>query len=173
MVKKGDEIVEETITKTVTRKKAAKKKPAKRKKTTKKKSKRPSVVVRKKKPKKKRKTTRKEKPVSQVERLLIENLVVLQKILANLTVKFDGMAEQIAKLLALFEISAKSFVEKQGTRITKEDKAFLEKLDNLIDQNKTIAKGLTLMEERLREKVAGPGPVRPRPPARTRPLPRP
>jgi len=35
------------------------------------------------------------------------------------------------------------------------DKEFLNKLNALLEQNKTIAKGLTLMEQKLRERVYG------------------
>ncbi|MEA3329304.1 MAG: hypothetical protein U9Q06_01015 [Nanoarchaeota archaeon] len=105
----------------------------------------------KKKPNEKKSTKRKtagSKAV--VEKLLLENFLTLQQVLANLTTEFKGLSAEISKLLTLFESSAKAVVEKQGTQIGKEDKAFLEKLDKLIDQNKIIAKGLTLMEERMR-----------------------
>ncbi|MEM3113104.1 MAG: hypothetical protein QXI33_01620 [Candidatus Pacearchaeota archaeon] len=89
------------------------------------------------------------KTSSNKDRLLIENLVSLQKVLLNLSVKLESLSEQTSKLLALFEISAKSFAEKQGG-ISKEDKEFVDKLNQLMEQNKILAKGLTLMEEKLR-----------------------
>jgi len=94
-----------------------------------------------------------------IEKALIENYVNLQKVLTNLAVKFDSLSDQISKLLQLFEISAKTFVEKQTPELggKKTDKEFLEKLDKLLDQNKIIAKGLTLMEEKLKERLYGPG----------------
>ena len=85
---------------------------------------------------------------SDMDKLLIENFVTLQRVLTNLSVKFDSLTDQISKLLSLFEISAKSFAEKQGTGITTEDREFLDKLDQLMEQNKLIAKGLTMMSER-------------------------
>lgn len=93
-----------------------------------------------------------------IQNMLIENFVNLQKVLTNLAVKFESLSDQISKLLQLFEISAKSFVEKQSPELgeKEKDKEFLEKLDKLLDQNKTIAKGLTLMEEKLRERIYGP-----------------
>src|SRR3989338_7262611 len=93
-----------------------------------------------------------------IERAMLENFVSLQKVLTNLAGKFDSLADQISKLLQLFEISAKTFVEKQTPEIggKKTDKDFLEKLDKLLDQNKIIAKGLTLMEEKLKERLYGP-----------------
>ncbi len=102
--------------------------------------------------------------------ILIENFVKLQKAMTNITVKFDNLSNQMSKLLQLFEISAKSFAEKLSTGVPdiEKDREFLDKLNKLLDQNKVIAKGLTLMEEKLRERVYG-GPSQ-RPP---RPAPRP
>ena len=54
-------------------------------------------------------------------------------------------------MLQLFEISAKSFVKKQEEG-GHEDKDLLHKLDTLLDQNKTIASGLTLMEEKIKHR---------------------
>ncbi len=85
------------------------------------------------------------------EDLLMQNFITLQKVLVNLSVKVDALTEQISKLLALFEISAKSFAQREGTSLDKGDKDFLEKLDQLIEQNKIIAKGITLIDEKNRE----------------------
>ena len=93
----------------------------------------------------------------ELEKTLIDNFVNLQRVLTNLAVKFDSLSDQISKLLQLFEISAKSFAEKTselnvgGSK--EKDKDFLNKIDTLLEQNKTIAKGLTLMEEKLRGRV--------------------
>jgi hypothetical protein len=95
---------------------------------------------------------------AELEQKLIDNFVNLQKVLTNLSVKFDNLSEQISKLLQLFEISAKSFAEKQEKgelnlgENKEKDEELVNKLDTLIDQNKTIAKGLTLMEGKLRER---------------------
>jgi len=92
----------------------------------------------------------------ELEKKLIDNFVNLQRVLTNLSIKFDSLSDQISKLLQLFEISAKNFAEKtsglsiEGGR--EKDKEFLDKIDTLLEQNKTIAKGITLMEERLRER---------------------
>jgi len=97
---------------------------------------------------------------AELDKTLIENFVNLQKVLTNLAVKFESLSDQISKLLQLFEISAKSFTEKHAGGDKEKDKEFLNKLDTLLDQNKTIAKGLTLMEEKLRERIYGSGPRR-------------
>jgi hypothetical protein len=90
----------------------------------------------------------------EIQLALIENFVNMQKVLTNLSIKFDVLSDNITRLLQLFEISAKSFIKKnEENGFTKEDKALVEKLDILLDQNKTIAKGLTLVEEKIRHKV--------------------
>jgi len=90
----------------------------------------------------------------EINELLIENFASLQKTMANLAVKFNSLSDNIAKLLNLFEMSARSFAEKPLPD-TQKDKEFLDKINTLLDQNKTIAKGLTLMEEKMRERVVG------------------
>src|SRR3989338_9627864 len=107
--------------------------------------------------------------------MLINNFVNLQKSLTDLTMKFDNLTEQMSKLLALFEVSAKSFAEKLSSGIPdiEKDKEFLDKLNTLVEQNKLIAKGLIVMEEKMRERLYGypPGrqPTRPSLPSRTLP----
>ena len=93
---------------------------------------------------------------AEIEKQLIDNFINLQRVLTNLSIKFDALSDNISKLLQLFEISAKSFVEKlpeteKGEKV--KDKEFLNKIDTLLEQNKTIAKGLTLMEEKLRQRI--------------------
>jgi len=95
---------------------------------------------------------------SELEKALINNFVNLQKVLTNLSIKFEGLSDNISKLLQLFEISAKSFAEKYPEKEDKQlnggDKQLLERLDSLLDQNKTIAKGIMLMEEKIRQNNA-------------------
>ena len=92
----------------------------------------------------------------ELQQALLENFVSLQRVLTNLSVKFDILSDNITRLLQLFEISAKSFIKKQEENGGKgEEKFMLEKLDTLLDQNKTIARGLTLMEEKVRHKMYG------------------
>lgn len=85
----------------------------------------------------------------QREELLIENFVGLQKVMINLSIKFEGLSENISRLLEVFELSAR---DQLGASPKTEDKELLKKIDNLIDQNKTIAKGLVLIEEKVRER---------------------
>lgn len=93
-----------------------------------------------------------------VDKVLIENFVNLQKVLTDLTSKFDHLSINIAKLLHLFELSAKSFSGGPGKSGLDED--FLKKLDALLDQNKVISKGIMLMEDRIRNRSASPASVR-------------
>lgn len=84
-----------------------------------------------------------------LEQRVIENLVTIQKIHTDLAEKFDKLAKEISQLLSLFELAARSFSSHTG-RVSDKDKEFLDKIDKLLEQNKTIAKGLTLMEEKIR-----------------------
>lgn len=90
-----------------------------------------------------------------VEDKLIENFIALQKVNTNLAEKFDKLATQISNLLILFETAARSFATSPTVQASEKDKEFLDKINRLLDQNKTIARGLTLMEERIRERVYG------------------
>ena len=99
--------------------------------------------------------SKKRKKKIEINEALIENFVSLQRVLTNLSLRFDTLSEQISKLLQLFEISAKSFTEKYGDKGIQKDKEFLDKLNSLGDQNKIIARGLTLMEQKLRDRIYG------------------
>ena len=105
----------------------------------------------------KRTSVKASKDIEKLNTILIENFVKLQKAITNLTVKFDSLSGEISSLLQLFEISAKSFAEKLATSTPdiEKDKEFLEKLDKIINQNKVIAKGLTLMEDKMKERLYG------------------
>jgi len=90
-----------------------------------------------------------------VEKKLIENMVELQKVHTDLAEKFDKLSKQLSVLLNLFEMAARSFATHPAVRASEKDKDFLDKVDKLLDQNKVIAKGLTLVEERTRERIYG------------------
>lgn len=128
-----------------------------------------------------KKTYRGSTTKTRTEQALIDNFISLQKVLTNLTIRFDILARNIEKLLQLFEISAKSFsgkysgVGEGGLKEQREvDKEFINKLDNLLDQNKAISKGILMMEERVRNRM-NPSIAReghePRFPAKTNSLP--
>ncbi|MFA5174273.1 MAG: hypothetical protein WC438_03770 [Candidatus Pacearchaeota archaeon] len=91
-----------------------------------------------------------------IEKALLNNFINLQKVLTNLAVRFDELSTNISKMLQLFEISAKSFSEKYEDKsegsINKSDNELLKKLDSLLDQNKTIARGIILMEDKIKQR---------------------
>lgn len=101
---------------------------------------------------------------------LLNNFVSLQRVLTNLTSKFDKLSSDISRLLNVYEEAAKVFAEKvQSGNIPNDEKDMLKKLDILLEQNKTVAKGLTLIEEKIRHKVYGENPERT---LETKPLPK-
>jgi hypothetical protein len=90
----------------------------------------------------------------EVQQALIDNFISMQKVMANLTVKFDELSNNMSKLLGLFEISAKTFAEKYSGEAAAPsnliDSTYIKKLDTLLDQNKIISQGILLIEEKLR-----------------------
>ena len=85
-----------------------------------------------------------------IDRALIENFIALQKVMVNLSAKFDNLSGQISKLLELFEISAKSLARKdfeETGRSSKDTERILEKLNNISQQAGLIGKGLALIHE--------------------------
>jgi len=106
-------------------------------------------------------SSKKKMSAKEREELLIENFVGLQKAMTNLSIKFEQLSGHILKLLEVFEEAAKN-ISGGGKE---NDKAMLDKIDSLLDQNKTIAKGLVLMEGKLRQRVEpqSGGMSRPRP----------
>ena len=94
-------------------------------------------------------------PKGSLEEQTISSLVELQKVHLNLAEKFNKLSTQIENLLALFELAARNFAKQPSMQNTEKDKEFLDKIDKLLDQNKLLAKGLSLMEEKMRERVYG------------------
>lgn len=110
--------------------------------------------------KKKKKTPRKKKisykkpePNKEIERVLVENFTSLQKVMTNLSEKFNTLSERIDKLLNLFEDSAKKLVEKD-VEVDKEKEMnvkVISKMEELLEQNKIIAKSITMFFEQSPE----------------------
>ncbi len=84
-----------------------------------------------------------------VDKMLIQNFISLQRVLTNLSLKLDNLANQTSKLLELFEISAKNLAKKDFAvdRDNRSSKEIMAKLDYLLSQNKILARGLTLLHE--------------------------
>lgn len=131
----------------------------------------------KKKKAKKRAPAKKKTVSSKVENALVENFISLQKVMVNLSVKFDNLTNQISKLLELFEISAKALAEKEFVtdKEKKDNKEVIDKMDEIIGQNKILARGLTLMHDRITEEggVPIPASMQPMPAMQRPPLPMP
>lgn len=107
------------------------------------------------------------------EKMLIENFVGLQHAMTNMSIKFGALSDNISKLLQIFEEAARNHMSNDSG----ENKEVLSKLNSLLNQNKTIAQGLILIEGKLRgrgeEPQRAPIPYRSEPPQTgSRPLPR-
>ena len=84
------------------------------------------------------------------EKILIENFIAMQKVMTHPALSFDNLSKRISRLLDLFEMSAKTLAEKdyEADKGTKSDRETNEKLGMLLDQNKTIAKGIAMLHEK-------------------------
>ena len=108
----------------------------------------------------KKSTTSEAKPKKpKIQEVLVQNIIELQKVHIDLLEKFDKVSNQLSTLLTLFEGAAKSYANNPGNKVAERDIELVEKIDRLLEQNKIIAKGLTLMEDRTRQKNYGPGTV--------------
>ena len=125
--------------KTSTKKPATKKKSTAKKKTTTRKKSLPRVSQ-----------TMSKKEAFEFEERIIDNFVSMQKVMTHLAENFDELSKQLSKLLNLFDQSAKALTEKEVNLELKggqKEDEIMEKLNSVLDQNKLIAKGLTLMHE--------------------------
>lgn len=86
-----------------------------------------------------------------IPKALIDNFVGLQKVQANLAEKIDALTKEISELLRLFESTAKTFAENPAVLTSERDKEFIDKINQLLEQDKIIAKGITYIEERMTE----------------------
>ena len=80
---------------------------------------------------------------------LTENNLILQKSNIELIGSIRALVVKIDRMLGMFEEASKHVME------VGEDKRIIEladKLEELLEQNKTIAKGLVLLEKYVREK---------------------
>ena len=114
--------------------------PARRKrKTTKKKTTKKKTT--------KKKTTTKKAPA--IPKQLIENFVSLQKVQADLAEKLNNLAGQVTELLDIFKATATTFSEKPATLTCERDNEFMKKINQLLEQDKIIARGVTHIDERM------------------------
>ncbi len=99
-------------------------------------------------------------------KLLIENNAMMQKKITELTGSVDGLTKKVSALVKLIEKASEEFAgtgeegvvgeraEKVAERKMSKDE-LLDKLESLLRQNKTIARGLILLEKYVKEKVSG------------------
>jgi len=86
---------------------------------------------------------------TKVEKALVDNFIALQKVMVNLSSKFDNLSTQISKLLELFEISAKALAQKEveSGEESGDTREIMGRLDSLHEKTGLIGKGLALMHE--------------------------
>ena len=80
---------------------------------------------------------------------LVENTILLQKKDAELMTSTKKLVDKIDKMLHVFDEASKHVME------VSEDKRIAEltdKLDDLLNQNKNIAKGLIMLEQYVRKR---------------------
>ncbi len=117
-------------------------------------SKKRSVTKKKKSTRKKISGTKTSAKNIALEKALMENTLALQKITTNLAIKFDALSKQISKLLELFETSAQTLAEKEikNQETPQESKKLDEQMEKLFEQNKIIARSLSLLHESQQNK---------------------
>jgi len=83
-----------------------------------------------------------------VEKALTDNFIAIQRVMVNLSSKFETLSSQISKLLELFEISAKALARKDFDKEeNKGMKDISDKLDEIAQKTGLIGRGITLMHE--------------------------
>lgn len=81
------------------------------------------------------------------QKILTENFISLQSVMAGLSSKLNDLTEKVSKLLDLFEESAKTLAEKGGVSELGQNKEVSDKLNKLMDQNRVMAQGIALLHE--------------------------
>jgi len=104
----------------------------------------------------------------QLDKAMMQNTISLQRVLTEVSTKLTGLTEKIEDLLEVFEDSAQAIVDKgfedlSPKQNTEESKKILSKLDNLTEQNKLIARGLTIVSEKPQQSSMPVAPYKPKP----------
>ncbi|MEM4152790.1 MAG: hypothetical protein QXK80_01580 [Candidatus Pacearchaeota archaeon] len=95
------------------------------------------------------------KEAKKTTELLLENTIALQKTLTNLAAELKALNKKVSDILSIFEEASLAFKEakEKGEAVSGTiPQELINKIDSLIEQNKTIAKGLLLLEKAVREK---------------------
>ncbi|MBS3150635.1 hypothetical protein J4425_02430 [Candidatus Woesearchaeota archaeon] len=81
---------------------------------------------------------------------LLENNILLQKKDAEMMHSVNKLIEKIDRMLSVFEEASKHVMEVGDDKRVAE---LTDKLEELLEQNKTIAKGLLMLERYVRQKT--------------------
>lgn len=105
------------------------------------------VIVKKKVPEKKSRSITKSSSKQDVINQLMQSNLALQDKTADLVHVMKELNKRMDSMVSLFEEAASHI--KSGT-----DEPLMKKLEELLDQNRTIAKGLILLEKYVRERAS-------------------
>lgn len=98
-------------------------------------------------------------PKDKVDKLL-ESSLLLQKSVVQLGMKVNKLANQIGKLLDLYTEAAEKYTGKSeikaATKSVKE-RSLEQKIEMLLEQNKTIAESLLLLQQFVKENISKKG----------------
>jgi hypothetical protein len=86
----------------------------------------------------------------QKEELLIDNFVGLQRAMTNLSMKFESLSDNLSTLLGVLELAARNYLTK-GNSGDSGSPELVKQLNLIIDQNKAIAEGLLLIDDKIRK----------------------
>ena len=91
--------------------------------------------------------------------VLVEISVELQKKLVDATIAMNNLAKQQGELLNTFKEAAKHMndIDVQDENL----RPLIKRLDDLLNQNRTIARGLVLLESYVKEKTQSMPPMQP------------
>ncbi len=106
----------------------------------------------------KKKFVRKSSTKEEIINQLMQSNLALQDKTADMIHAMKELTKRMDMMVALFEEAASQI--KSGT-----DEPLMKKLEELLDQNKTIAKGLILLEKYVRERASAMPGFRPGPPS--------
>jgi hypothetical protein len=79
------------------------------------------------------------------EKLLLENFIALQDALVNIGGDLKDLNKKITSMLELFENASKAYQEKPESR------SVANKLNEIIEQNQTIAKSILILSKKFKE----------------------
>lgn len=83
--------------------------------------------------------------------MMLENLITTQKLLAKTLTELKEVNKKISELHGIFQESSKMIKEKEIVKQLEPRSQLIDKFDELMEQNRTIARGLLLLEKKLRE----------------------